>query len=123
MRLNKVNKLIIALEDLGTETILQLFDKCQDPAELKEFIQVLAITNFDLKKLVKTANLIQIEGIREKELKLLEAVGVVTVKDLSIMKAETLHNKLESYGEGISISIPSEEEVVKWIEQAKTLNH
>jgi hypothetical protein len=55
MRLNKVNKLIIALEDLGTETILQLFDKCQDPAELKEFIQVLAITNFDLKKLVKTA--------------------------------------------------------------------
>ena len=123
MRLNNLGKVIIALEDMGIETILQLLEKCQNPAELREFVKVIAITDIDLKKLGRTANLIQIEGIGEKELKLLEAVSVFTVRDLSTMNAKTLHKKLERCGEGKSINIPSEEEIVKWIEQAKVLNH
>ena len=123
MKLNKITKLVIALEDLGTETMLKLLEKCDSPANRRDFVKVLSIIDVDLKKLGKSTNSIQIEFIGEKAMKLLEAIGVITVKDLSTMNAKTLYNKLKNYGEEKSISIPSEEEVVKWIEKAKTLNH
>lgn len=71
MRINKLVKLTIVLEDLGIEAILQLLERCKTPASRRKFAKVLEITNVDLKKLVKTANLIRIEGIGEKELKML----------------------------------------------------
>lgn len=68
----------MALEDMGSETILQLSRKCETPSSRREFFKVLQITDIDLKKLVKTATLMQIEGIGEKEVEMLEAIGVAT---------------------------------------------
>ena len=74
-----------------------------------------------MKKLVKTATLMQIEGIGEKEVEMLEAIGVATTEDLSKSNVEVNYNDLVAYGEKKGISIPSKEELVKWIEQAKSL--
>lgn len=119
---NKLVKLTIALEELDIKTIQELLDKCKTRASRREFVKALEITDIELIKLVKTANLIRIEGIGEREVEMLEAVGVDTVKELARMNATNLSKKLVSYGEEKNISIPSEEEVAKWIEQAKTLD-
>lgn len=118
MKLNKLTKLAIALEDSGIETILQLLRKCETNTSRREFFKGLQITNIDLKKLVETSKLIKIEGIGEKELKMLEAVGVDTTEDLSRANVETLYIELVAYGEEKGIGIPSKEDVEKWIEQA-----
>jgi len=119
---NKLVKLIIALDELDIKTIQELLDKCKTHASRREFVKALEITDIELVKLVKTANLIRIEGIGEREVEMLEAVGVDTVKELASRNATDLSKKLESYGADKNISIPSEEEVTKWIEQAKKLN-
>ncbi|MFW9894422.1 MAG: DUF4332 domain-containing protein [Candidatus Thorarchaeota archaeon] len=119
MKLHKLTKLAIALEDLGTETTLQLMRKCQTPASRREFVKVLAITKIDLKRIAETSKLIQIEGIGEKEVKILEAVGIDTTEDLSKGDAETLYNEIIAYSEEKGIRIPSKEEVEGWIEQAE----
>ena len=88
----------------------------------REFVKALEITDIELVKLVKTANLIRIEGIGEREVEMLEAVGVDTVKELARRNATNLNKKLETYGEANEVSIPSEEDVAKWIKQAKSLD-
>lgn len=121
MKLNRLVKLTIALEDSGPETILQLLKKCKTSASRRELFKALEITNIDLKKLVKTFNLMQIEGIGEKEVEMLKTLGVTTTNDLSKSNIEAIYSDLVASGEKKGINIPSKEELVKWIEQAKSL--
>ncbi len=118
----KLVKLTIALEELDIKTIQELLDKCRTRASRREFVKALEITDVELEKLVKIANLMRVEGIDEKDAKLLIKVGIDSVKELSRRNAQNLYKKFEDYAETKKIKIPKDTEIENWIEQAKLLS-
>jgi predicted flap endonuclease-1-like 5' DNA nuclease len=72
---------------------------------------------------VNHADLMRINGIGGQFSELLEAAGVDTVKELANRNPENLHNKLmETNTElGVSGRVPSVDEIIKMITQAKNM--
>lgn len=72
---------------------------------------------------VNMADLARVEGISEDYANLLEHAGIDTVPELAQRNAKNLYAKLVEVNEQKEAvkELPSEEEVSKWVEQAKSL--
>ena len=83
-------------------------------------------TGFSESQLLKWANmadLMRISGVGEEYSELLEAAGVDTVKELKMRRADNLAAKMAEVNAAKKLvrQTPSESQVTKWVEQAKTL--
>ncbi len=83
-------------------------------------------TGFSEAQLLKWANmadLMRISGVGEEYSELLEAAGVDTVKELKMRRADNLAAKMQEVNETKKLvrQAPSEAQVGKWVEQAKTM--
>lgn len=83
-------------------------------------------TGFSEAQLLKWANmadLMRISGVGEEYSELLEAAGVDTVKELKMRRADNLAEKMAEVNAAKKLvrQTPSESQVTKWVEQAKTL--
>ena len=84
-------------------------------------------TGLDESKLLKWANmadLMRISGVGEEYSELLEAAGVDTVKELKMRRADNLTAKMVEVNTAKKLvrQVPSEAQVTKWVDQAKTLD-
>jgi predicted flap endonuclease-1-like 5' DNA nuclease len=68
-------------------------------------------------------DLYRIKGVGSEYAELLEAAGVDTVPELAQRNAENLAKKLAAVNEEKNLTrrVPSESEVTRWVEEAKTL--
>lgn len=78
------------------------------------------------KQVLKFANMVdlyRINGIGSEFSELLEAAGVDTVVELARRKADALAKKIAEVNQAKKLTrrVPTEADVSKWIEQAKTL--
>lgn len=108
---------------VGIKTTAELLDRAKDPKGRKDLA---AETDIDAKRILKWANmadLMRISGVAEEYSELLEAAGVDTVKELKHRNAANLAVKMKEVNEEKKLvrQVPGEASVVKWVEQAKTL--
>jgi predicted flap endonuclease-1-like 5' DNA nuclease len=70
------------------------------------------------------ADLMRISGVGEEYSELLEAAGVDTVKELKMRRADNLTAKMVEVNPAKKLvrQVPSEAQVTKWVDQAKTLD-
>ncbi len=76
-----------------------------------------------LLKWANMADLMRISGVGEEYSELLEAAGVDTVKELKMRRPDNLAAKMKEVNEAKKLTrqTPSESQVTKWVEQAKTM--
>jgi predicted flap endonuclease-1-like 5' DNA nuclease len=84
-------------------------------------------TGLDDSKLLKWANmadLMRISGVGEEYAELLEAAGVDTIKELKMRRADNPTAKMVEVNTAKKLvrQVPSEAQVTKWVDQAKTLD-
>jgi len=108
---------------VGIKTTAALLDRAKDPKGRKALAEE---TDIDAKRILKWANmadLMRIKGVAEEYSELLEAAGVDTVKELKHRNAANLTEKMKEVNEEKKLvrQVPGEAAVVKWVEQAKTL--
>ncbi len=72
---------------------------------------------------VNHADLMRIDGVGAQMSELLEAAGVDSVRELSHRRADNLHTKMKAVNDelGLAGKVPSETELKRWIEKAKTM--
>ena len=116
-----LRKLIVHLEELGIEGTLELLDKCDTPAERRKIIGVLELTQTELKEIIDVLDLMRVQGISEDTAKLLNIVGINSVKKLARRNLENLFKLIKDYAEENDKDIPDEKVVASWIEEAKKL--
>jgi predicted flap endonuclease-1-like 5' DNA nuclease len=107
----------------GISTTEHLLAFC---ADAKGRAAVAEKTGFDAATLLKFANmadLMRISGVGGEYAELLEAAGVDTVKELRTRRADNLAAKMAEVNEAKKLvrAVPTEASVVKWIEQAKSM--
>jgi len=107
----------------GIKTTDAYLERAKDPKGRKALA---AETGIEEKRILKWANmadLMRISGVGEEYSELLEAAGVDTVKELKHRKPENLAAKMAEVNETRKLvrQVPSETQVVKWVEQAKDL--
>lgn len=75
-------------------------------------------------KFVNHADLIRINGIGPQFSELLEAAGVDSVPELATRNAANLAAKIAEVNEAKNLTnrVPTEDEVAKWVAEAKTLD-
>ena len=107
----------------GINTTDDLLDKCADKKGCKAMAGDTGLTESQLLKWANMADLMRISGVGEEYSELLEAAGVDTVKELKMRRADNLAAKMKEVDEAKKLTrqTPSESQVEKWVEQAKTL--
>ena len=117
-------------QDAGCRTCERLL---ADGATKKGRKALAAATGIDEKRVltfVNSADLMRIKGVGSEYSELLERAGVDTVKELKNRRPDNLTAKMEEVNaaaikktkKSIVRRVPSEKEVIKWVDQAKTLN-
>jgi predicted flap endonuclease-1-like 5' DNA nuclease len=93
------------------------------PAQRKELAEKTGLSEKQILKFTNMVDLFRISGVGSEYAELLEAAGVDTVPELAQRKAENLAKKMAEVNEAKQLTrrVPSEAEVTKWVEQAKTL--
>lgn len=109
---------------VGIKTTEALLERAKDPKGRKSLA---GETDIDAGRILKWANmadLMRISGVGEEYSELLEAAGVDTVKELRNRNAANLAAKMQEVnGEKKLVrQVPSESQVTKWVDQAKTLD-
>lgn len=117
----KLKRLVAKLEELGIDSTLKLLQKSDTAAERRKIIQLLELTQIELKDIIAVIDLMRIKDLNEEEAELLDAIGISSVKELARRDAKKLFEKLEEYGEENQKKVPEESKVQDWIEQAKNL--
>lgn len=110
----------LAAASIGTTD--ELLARCGSAAGRK---QIAAATSIDEGKLLSWANmadLMRLDGVGKQFAELLHAAGVDTCKELQHRKAANLAGSLKQINEAkhLAKSTPSESQVAKWIEAAKS---
>jgi len=107
----------------GINTTDDLLDKCADKKGRKATAGDAGLTESQLLKWANMADLMRISGVGEEYSELLEAAGVDTVKELKMRRPDNLTAKMKEVNEAKKLTrqTPSESQVTKWVEQAKTL--
>ncbi len=108
---------------VGIKTTAAYLDRAKDPKGRKALAEE---TDIDASRILKWANmadLMRISGVGEEYSELLEAAGVDTVKELKHRNAANLAAKMSEVNADKKLvrQVPSESQVVKWVEQAKSL--
>ncbi len=113
-------------EKLGTAGIKStddLLKMCCDTKGRKSTAEKTGLGEKQLLKWANMADLMRISGVGEEYSELLEAAGVDTVKELRNRRADTLATKMAEINQQkkLTRTVPSEKQVAKWVEQAKTM--
>jgi len=111
------------LGEAGISTTDHLLAKCGSRKGRQETAAATGLTEAQLLKWANMADLMRISGVGEEYSELLEAAGVDTVKELKMRRADNLAAKMEEVNgtKKLVRQAPSESQVAKWVEQAKTL--
>lgn len=111
------------LTAVGIKTTGDYLERAKDPKGRKALAEETGIDGARILKWANMADLMRINGVGEEYSELLEAAGVDTVKELKHRNAENLAAKMKEVNEEKKLVrlVPSEKNVVKWVEQAKEL--
>ncbi|MFC6522528.1 DUF4332 domain-containing protein [Undibacterium arcticum] len=93
------------------------------PQQRMELAEKCGVTETKVLKFANMVDLYRISGVGSEFSELLEAAGVDTVPELARRNAANLTAAMASVNTAKKLTrrVPSEAEVTKWIEQAKTL--
>jgi len=111
------------LNAAGIKTTDAYLERAKDPKGRKALAEETGIDDKRILKWANMADLMRIKGVGEEYSELLEAAGVDTVKELKHRKPENLAAKMAEVNEEKKLvrQVPSETQVVKWVDQAKEL--
>ena len=107
----------------GLKTTEALLGEGATPAGRQGITEKTGISEQLIQKWVNHADLFRINGVAGQYAELLEASGVDTVAELGQRNAANLTEKMEHVNSERNLAnrVPSESEVERWIEEAKTL--
>ena len=107
----------------GITTTDHLLAQCGSRKGRKDTADKTGLTEAQLLKWANMADLMRISGVGEEYSELLEAAGVDTVKELKMRRADNLAAKMTEVNATRKLvrQAPSESQVAKWVEQAKTM--
>jgi predicted flap endonuclease-1-like 5' DNA nuclease len=116
----------VSADKLGTAGIKStddLLKLCCDSIGRKATAEKTGVGERQLLKWANMADLMRISGVGGEYSELLEAAGVDTVKELRNRRADNLAAKMAEINlqKKLTRNAPSEKQVAKWVEQAKSL--
>jgi predicted flap endonuclease-1-like 5' DNA nuclease len=108
----------------GVSTLADLLAKGGTRAGREELETATGISGTLILKWVNRADLDRVKGVGSEYADLLEAAGVDSVPELAQRNAANLAAKLAEVNDGKNLvrRVPTESEVERWIEDAKTLD-
>ena len=111
------------LHEAGVASVEALLERGATPAGRTTLAEASGIDHKHILKWVNHADLFRINGVAGQYAELLEAAGVDTVVELGHRNAANLTVKVAEINEEHNLvnRVPSESEVERWIEEAKTL--
>jgi predicted flap endonuclease-1-like 5' DNA nuclease len=111
------------LKDAGISSTDVLLEKCATSQGRSELADKSGISSMLILKWVNQVDLARIRGISEEYGELLERAGVDSVPELSHRNPENLYNNLVKVNDEKKLvrKLPSESQISKWVEEAKTL--
>lgn len=111
------------LEAIGVKTTDALLEQGATAKGRATIAEKSGITEKLILTWVNHCDLYRLDGAGEEYIDLLEAAGVDTVPELAQRNAENLYQKLVETNEVKKKvrKLPSQDQVAKWVEQAKTL--
>lgn len=107
----------------GVKSTNSLLKNAASPKQRRVLAEKTGLEETQILKFANMADLYRVKGIGSEYSELLEASGVDTVRELSKRKAANLTQAMADLNKAKKIvrQTPSEKQVAKWIEQAKTL--
>jgi len=116
-------KLGAKLREAGINTTDKMLAGTKTKKQRKDLAESTGISEKLILKFANMADLFRINGIGQEFSELLEVAGVDTVPELATRNAENLTAKMEEVNaeKKLTRRTPSLKEVVKWIEEAKTM--
>lgn len=117
------SKYVAKLKDAGIATTDSLLKAGSTPKGRKDIAERSGISDKLILEWVNHADLFRIKGVASEYADLIEAAGVDTVIELSKRVPANLHAKMTEINQAKKLvrSMPSVEQVVKWVSQAKKL--
>lgn len=111
------------LRSAGVPDTDALLNGAKTPSQRKALAEASGLTEKQILKFANMVDLYRIKGVGSEYAELLEAAGVDTVPELAQRNAENLAKKLAAVNEEKNLTrrVPSESEVTRWVEEAKTL--
>lgn len=111
------------MRDAGIKDTDSLLENTLTPKQRDELSQKVGLSTKQILKFANMVDLYRIHGIGSEFSELLQVAGVNTVLELAQRNATNLTQALAQTNEEKKLTrrVPSEVEVTKWIEEAKTL--
>jgi predicted flap endonuclease-1-like 5' DNA nuclease len=111
------------LEKARIKTVNDLLKSCCDAEGRRRVSETAGISEIELLRWSHMADLMRVTGIGPEYSALLEAAGVLTIRELRHRIPAHLVETLKEVDilKNLTRSIPSEKEVTKWVEKAKTM--
>lgn len=111
------------MRDAGIKDTDSLLENTLTPKQREELSQKVGLSTKQILKFANMVDLYRIHGIGSEFSELLQVAGVNTVLELAQRNATNLTQTLAETNEVKKLTrrVPSELEVTKWIEEAKTL--
>ncbi|MBS1705601.1 MAG: DUF4332 domain-containing protein [Armatimonadetes bacterium] len=111
------------LKDQGVSTPEKLLETAASKKGRQDLAEKSGISETLILKWVNHADLMRINGVGGQFAELLEASGVDSLPELAQRNAANLAAKMEEVNAAKNLTnrVPSETEVAKWVEEAKTL--
>lgn len=112
-----------SLREAGIKSVAKLLEAGASKKGREVIAKATSISDALILRWVNHADLCRIKGVSSQYSELLEASGVDTVKELRTRRADNLAVKMREVNDNKKLvrRPPSEAEVSRWIEQAKTL--
>lgn len=109
--------------EVGIKDTDSLLANCLKPRQREELAEKTGISEKKILKFANMVDLYRVSGVGSEFAELLEAAGVDTVPELARRNPANLTKMLEEANElkKLTRRVPTEKEVTKWIEHAKTL--
>ena len=107
----------------GITTTDKLLEKCATARGRREISLKTGLPASALLRWANMADLMRISGVGEEYSELLEAVGVDTVKELKYRNPANLASRIQAVNQAKKLTrrVPTEAQISKWVEQAKSL--
>ena len=111
------------LRAAGVKSVASLLATTVTPKQRKDLAEKSGLDEAQILKFANMADLYRVKGIGSEYAELLEAAGVDTVPELAKRKAANLAQAMSAANAAKKLvrQLPSEKQVLKWIEQAKSL--
>lgn len=111
------------LRAAGVKDTASLLERCTTPAKRKALAKESELTDKQILKFANMVDLYRINGVGSEYAELLEAAGVDTVPELAQRRPDNLTAAMAEVNEARKLvrRLPTETEVSKWVEQAKSL--